>query len=295
MAVELRWIASSSASCWYATEQFLAGHALVSAPLAAALASPAEQFRRELAALGLEPAAVFRRLLPLSAGIENNRQLAAAVLTKLGGRTEPAPIKLVVALDEVERAVRGVLPEMVEKLELRVGPLLKQGKARGPGLLAGMGRLTEPGLLPSAAQVVLVYPALGGGGEAHLASNSICFEAVLANSEPALPEVLRLAWLLARLQQDLPAYSEALSPGAFDRVERLAMVAPTLAAGAEVELCIADEANLARALATWRVVAPENIEGYTASVWQWWQTYQESPPRWSVALQALDRLLAAGE
>ena len=53
-------------------------------------------------------------------------------------------------------------------------------------------------MLPQ-CDVLLIHPALGGAGEAHLAYNSVRIEAVLANPNADLPEVVRLAWLIAQV------------------------------------------------------------------------------------------------
>src|SRR5690606_23019649 len=98
----------------------------------------------------------------------------------------------------------------LEELELRSAPLREQWEARGGGLLATLARLTTAGLVPEMADVILVHPVLGGGGAAHWQYNSVQFEAVLANPLAELPEVLRLGWLLAQLNFDLPLYEDHL-------------------------------------------------------------------------------------
>ena len=113
-------------------------------------------------------------------------------------------------VDEAKREAEtlrksAVLAGKEESIKLR-----EQWEARGPGLLRAVGLRTEESLVADEAQVIVVQPALGGGGQAHLSANAVRIEAVLANPHAELPEVVRLAWLLAQLQLDLPAYSDRI-------------------------------------------------------------------------------------
>ena len=125
---------------------------------------------------------------------------------------------------------------MAEELELRTGPLRLQWEARGPGMLRTIGELTEPELIVPSADVILVYPALGGGGDAQLPNNTVRIEAVLANQVTELPETVRLGWMLAQLHLDVPMYGENVHIDRLPHVARFAMLVPALQAAEEVEL-----------------------------------------------------------
>jgi hypothetical protein len=196
--------------------------------------------------------------------------------------------KLAECLTVLEHTFEQAYPGALAELELRASPLREQWEARGGGLLAALGRVTEPALIVPAADVVLVQPVQGGGGTAHALYNTVCFEAVLANAQARLPEVLRLGWLLAQLHLDLPAYGEALPPGRIQAVGALALLPATLAAGQQVELTHDDPDTLALALRAW----PGHAD-VAQQLSTWWQTYQADRPAWSVALAALERMLAA--
>jgi hypothetical protein len=189
----------------------------------------------------------------------------------------------------VEAAARDALPQWTEELALRERPLREQWEARGPGLLLQIGNWTDEDLLVPECEVLLVHPALGGGGEAHLAYNSVRIEAVLANSVTELPEAVRLAWLIAQLQLDLPRYSESIHADRLPHVARFAMLPVTLAAAETVELARYTPENLQLAISAWQLRAPPEIDA-AALVSQWWQTYQETRPPWNIALTALDQL-----
>jgi hypothetical protein len=156
-------------------------------------------------------------------------------------------------------------------------------------LLIQFGRLTQCDLLVERADVLLVHPALGGGGAAHLAYNACRMEAVLANPHFQLPEVVRLAWLLAQLHNDLPLNQGNLSRDRVTTVGTLAAIPPVLMAAEEVELVRFDDATLRLALAAWHC----GDVAIAATLANWWSVYQQDRPPWPIALAALDRMLAS--
>ena len=129
-----------------------------------------------------------------------------------------------------------------------------QWEARGPGLAAELIRLVEPEIMAPQADVVLVQPVRGGFGSACLPYNSVVMEPLLTDSNPQLPEVLRLGWLLAQLQCDLGKFQGTLAGDRLARAVALAMVPAVLAAAEEVELGRCDEPTIKLALQTWSPV-----------------------------------------
>lgn len=292
--MQIRFSASVSASCFHAAAAIARGRPLVDARLAEALAAPVASLTAELAASGIDVEAFFSQAVPLAADFENNRELAEWVLNKLRGREnhELLAARLAGWFSQLEFSFLGAVPAVVDELELRSGPLREQWEARGPGLLAAIERLTERTLLAESAEVVLVYPALGGAAAGHLAYNKVTIEALLTNPHGELPEVVRLGWLLSTLNLDLSKYSEAIPSKRLTRVAPLAMLPVAIEAAVEVELTPGGAALLARAIVAWRL-ADSNAELLAETVQKWWQTYQDSRPAWSVALAALNRMLAA--
>jgi hypothetical protein len=174
---------------------------------------------------------------------------------------------------------------------MRGEPLRQQWEARGPGLWRYIGLRTEPALLVERADVLLVLPALGGGGAAHWQYNSVRIEAVLANPLHELPEVLRLAWLLSQLQLDLPMIAETVSPAKWQVVAPLVMIPVVLSAAEEVELARYDARTLALAVEQWTGVSPEVAAKQATALESWWQTYHTSRPRFPVAFAALAEMV----
>ncbi|HEV3137712.1 MAG TPA: hypothetical protein VGZ26_07400 [Pirellulales bacterium] len=290
MAIELRWLASTAASGLHAAAAMLQGATLVDPKLSLALAEPVRGMRGELDMLAAEPRLVFEHLIPLSAQFDSPMQLAEVTVTKLVGAQPPptAVANLARRLVALDAAFQGAFPRALQELELRAEPLCGQWEARGPGLIAGVARLTEADLIVDRADVILVLPALGGAGTAHWLYNSACIEAVLANPIVELPEVVRLGWLLAQLNLDLPTFQGDMPRERLARVGRLAMLPPVLAAAEEVELARNNVQTLTLALSAWR--APE-VE--PNQLMEWWETYRAARPSWTVALGALDRMVGS--
>jgi hypothetical protein len=140
--------------------------------------------------------------------------------------------------------------------------------------------------LPEFADVILVQPVTGGGGMAHATYNRVSFEALLANPAGELPEVVRLGWLLAQLQLDLPSIQGPLSRHRAVEVGALGLTPAILAAAHDVELTGPIEPLVPRALDLWRQDAR-----HAETLQAWWDTFAAERPPWSTALAALDAML----
>lgn len=293
MSMELRWLVSQSASALHVVDAIQRGLPIADATLADALHEPAQALLRDLQNASLPVHRVLRYLVGLAAGIHNDRELAHVALSKVLGRL-PADASQVTALAgrirDVEQALRRVHPNLVDELALRSGPLREQWEARGPGLLKAIARLTDERLIAPSADVVLIHPALGGGGAAHLFNNSVCLEAVLVNPEPQLPEVVRLAWFLSQLNNDLPIFGENVQADRLEYIAPLAMLPALLAAGEVVELTRCDLPTLTTTIRAWHIDVPPDIN-LAEVLLSWWETYLETRPRWELGLRALDQMI----
>jgi hypothetical protein len=294
MSISLRWIASFSASCLHAAEAIAHGKSLSDRRLIEALSIPAVALRDEISKSSLPAGRFWRQLLAVAHHFENNRELATTAIRKVvpwQPGYETLAGRLADRIAAVETAVQSAVPGVVDELANRSRPIREQWEARGPGLLQGVARLTDERVLVESAEVVLVLPALGGGGAAHLSNNSVRFEAVLTNNVPQLPEVARLAWLLAQLQCDLPNFSDAIPADQLPLVGQLALLPPILQAAQDVELTKFTPETTALAITAWQVELSVNIQSVCESLLVWWQTYQETRPDWKTALAALQRMI----
>jgi hypothetical protein len=301
--MRVTWRVSQSASCFHAAVVANQGHALTDSQLAEAIRGPCERLCDEIKLARLSPDEVFPEMYALAAaGIESDRLLVERALSRRSGTTrssEPFIQRLTGRVRDLEVAYRNLHasrqgPPLVEELEIRSGPLREQWQAYGPGLLHQIGQMTEPDLIAESAEIVLVQPAVGGHGVAHLGNNRVTFEAVLTNPVPELPEVVRLAWLLAQLQLDLPRFGERIARDRLPVVAMHALLPPTLAAVREMEIALLGDDSIRKALDAWHVGDSGSRESRAQALGDWWQAYESNPPAWPVAIAALDTLLPAG-
>ena len=287
MTIALTWLAHAPTSHDHAAATLALRGTLADPALAAALSPHTATLLAALDAAPLPREAFFEQLVPMSLHSDTPRLLVEATLRKLTSnrlptdRVEP----IISALTQLRAAAQRAQPRLLDDLALRCGPLREQWEARGPGLLMLVGRQTEPELIVESATILLVHPVRGGGGEAHMAHNSVRFEALLANRRADLPEIVQLAWLLAQLNQDLPRFREALPSALPAHVFRLALVPPVLEAAAELELVPTLERALPAALEHWGLA--DDAPTQAALLADWWRTYRATRPAWSVALAAL--------
>lgn len=296
MPTQLRWLVSESASCLHAAALIAGGKRLADPRAAPALAEPCRELVATFHRFDLSLDRFLQHAVPLSAGVENDRQLAEVALRKTFGQQAADETRITAvaeAIRRLETPYRHELPGLVDELELRTRPLRDQWDARAPGMLHQLAQLTDQVLIVPTAEAILVQPAAGGGGAAHLAYNSIRIEAVLANPHDHLPEVVRLAWLVSQLNLDLPMLSENIHRDRLPMIAAIAMLRPVLTAAERVELVPDAEAAVESAIRAWEIDVRFTGEAQTLAdiAAAWWATYQSTRPPLRVALEALDRMV----
>ncbi|MEM9351558.1 MAG: hypothetical protein AAGA92_00955 [Planctomycetota bacterium] len=290
----LTWKTSTSASCSHAARVIGDGLEIVDTQLAAELLPQAEGLLRATVEYGDNAEALLRALGSLSAQFENNRELARAALVRVFGQSETTDARvstLAAAVASLESTMMRQRPKLAEELVARTRPLREQWEARGPGLLKAMHRLAGAQLTPDSAEVVLVAPLAGGHGYAYPITNRVVFEGLLTDARPDLAETLRLGWLLAQLNADLPAVAEAVGPLRAARASALATVPVALAASEDLGLAAGGVEMLPAALEAWHCV-PGDPAPTAEALHNWWNTYRDSVTGWPVAVAALDQMLA---
>lgn len=293
MLEELRWKTSLSATALHAALCRAQGIPAADAALGSMLASAADALAGEIDAAQWPRIALLEQLTGLASELDNNRELVtrAAAKLHLPPRDPGLLVRIAGGIADLEATLLRQQPNLAEELAVRCGPLREQWEARGPGMLREIAQSTEAEVIPQAAEIILVSPYAGGYGLAHARQNRVTMEGVLFHPTPALPEPVRLAWLIAQLNSDLPRYGDLLPTGRASYVFAAAMAAPTLAAAQEVELATCDATTLATAYDAWGIAgdlpgdAPERV-------WNWWNAWLDQSATWPVAVAALGRLLA---
>jgi hypothetical protein len=295
MLTELRWIASLPSSALHAALAIFEGRKLVDGNLQVAIEAPARKLVVAVDNCGVKPERLLPHLVALSAGITVPLQSVEVAMMKVTDRETArahAP-RLLEVTRQVIAAFKTAVPDVLEQLELRGGPIRQQWEARGPGLLNQLAQKTDAELIPMQVEVVLVHPALGGGSRSFLPYNSVLLEAVVADPIANLPEPVRLGWSIGQLNCDLPKHQSDLTHDELSRAAALAMIPAVLAAAEEVELAHCDVARIQLALDNW--VWPRHGDPIQLAdqLGAWWDTYAASRPDWTVALGAL-RAMTAG-
>ena len=291
--MKLEWVTNHLASCCHAAEGIARGLPMADSRLGEPFADAAIDLRQQVLSLKLPYDPFFSNLLAYSHQTDDRVSLVRTTLRKTVGSeatSEEAVATLAEGLRAVERAGQRALPQMLDDLAHRMRPLQEQWEARGPGLLHAVARLTDERLLADRAVVVAVHPAFGGGGSASLVTNTVRIEALLTNVVDGLPEVIRLGWLLAQLNHELPLFGERVHGSRLPLIAQLAMLPVILQASETVELSQLTPFTIAEALPAWHieVAADKDI---AATLLAWWNTYLDTRPTWGIALAALDQMI----
>ncbi|MEM9644129.1 MAG: hypothetical protein AAF989_03965 [Planctomycetota bacterium] len=227
-------------------------------------------------------------------GIDTDqRSLCVSALTS--GRIsefqiEQTAITVSRAIRDCQQAFTSRFPKLVDQLELRGKPLRQSWDTYGPGLLRSASRIIWGGDPPSdwwpaSCDGYLVQPMRGGDGEA-IGTTGFWIEAMLTDADPALPEVLRVAYLLTRVAidrhvRDRSGDTMSLLPW------REAAVVVVLKAAADLDLVPAIDLPIENAVARWLRGDVWVADVLRAWADQWQQTGAAMP----VALKALDRMM----
>lgn len=285
----LRWVASLMSTAVYAAEILARGLPLREAALSPELVDASRDLRGWVAAVAAPHAAVWTHVAGLSATLEDPYALGAEVCTLLEPPVDAkAAAQLGETLARLKQATRAAFPDLVPELAVRARPLREQWESRGPGLLRVVEGLIGAGARPAKAEVLLVEPLLGGGGQAVLPYQRCLFEAVLTNRHPLLAEPVRLGWLLAQLAG--AQQPTAIAPGRYPLVLQLALIPPVLQAAEEVEWTQYSPETIRLALAEWHVPTLPNRPAHEWLI-HWWEAVRNERLTWAAALRRMDEWL----
>ncbi|MFO1063556.1 MAG: hypothetical protein U0892_06790 [Pirellulales bacterium] len=293
--MDLRWIPSTELSGLHAAVTARQSLPFTNESLRAAIEEPSNRLFAAARMANLDDEQFVRHLQSQSLHYPGSQELAARVLKRANpARATPDNISLLgAAIAECRSVFNHSFPRLAEELNLRIGPLQSMWEARGPGLLAMIGNLTEPDMIAESASVILVQPVVGGFGAAHLDTNCVHIEALLTDPLPQLPEILRLAWLLAQLQLDRPIYGEQVHGWKLPAVAARALLPITLAAAEELQVSSNTAPNIEAALMQWLKLSSDDAAHEQNVIFAWWETQRDANYDWATALAALSAMLAA--
>jgi hypothetical protein len=287
----LQWTFNSRPTAIHAAAGLDAGFTPVDTDLVGAIAQPLVGAVDRLRGLDVDRPTFWQQLIVAAASTDSMAQIVTTAVGRALGpvRAPMVHIELTDLISAITNRASAYLVNPPE-LELRSQPLQLQWQTYGPGLLRLIAGRTDQKLMVDQARLIVVQAVFGGGGSAHLHANAAHIEAMMVNPDESLPEVLRLAWMISQLHNDLPMFSESINRRQLPTVSGLAMLPATLEAAAELGLAIFNRGQLERAIAAWltfagdRALAAEIVD-------TWWHTARGGGYAWDTALQALDRML----
>ncbi len=292
----IRWVADPELSAAHSAYVVATGAPCTDLKTEQLLVGPVTDINNRLLSSSIDVAVFWKHYLAgLLSGCEINAACAAALMS--GGCSELQVEQIGKAisnqLSDARRAYTGRFPKLAEQLELRARPLREKWDAIGPGLLREVERQVWDNSPPSGwwAQRLtgqLVQPMRGGDGGYAADDGKFWIEAMLTDVDPAVPEVLRVAWLITRIAIESHTGKK---PGeqSLATAWSLVSVPLVLTAAANLDLAPPDRLPIKRAMELWNR-SDANIAETLAN---WWVNYKQSPTPLPVALKQLDQLLEA--
>ena len=194
-------------------------------------------------------------------------------------------------LSDAKSLFDGRFPKLVDQLELRGRPLRERWDTLGAGCLREVERLIwqnspPQDWWPSRINGYLVQPVRGGDGGWDGPGERFWMEAMLTDADPAIPEVVRVAWLISSVAIENHSRSRS-SESELIAAWKLASVPIVLSAATALELVASDPLPIAKAISMWHVAPPSAAE----VVSNWWDEWQSSETALPVALRNLSKQL----
>ena len=286
----LQWTFNSRPTAIHAAAGLDAGLAPVDTDLVGAIAQPLVGAVDRLRGLDVDRPTFWQQLIVAAASTDSMAQIVTTAVGRALGpvRAPMVHIELTDLISAITNRASAYLVNPPE-LELRSQPLQLQWQTYGPGLLRLIAGRTDQKLMVDQARLIVVQAVFGGGGSAHLHANAAHIEAMMVNPDESLPEVLRLAWMISQLNNDLPMFSESINRRQLPTVAVWPCCPPRWKPQPSWVWHLQSR-SLERAIAAWltfagdRALAAEIVD-------TWWHTARGGGYAWDTALQALDRML----
>ncbi len=296
--INLEWMTQIRPTVFHAAAGMSAGRSPLQAEWHEAMGNHCRQVANLLLANSVPLRPFWSHLIVLSAPHDALSQIVSTVIRKLRGVRGVHDPQIDAVAHEVSAIVQQATTHLISSTELqtRSQPLRQQWEAYGPGLMRLIADRTAEDLMVERCRVLLVQPIFGGAGAAHLDYNAVHLEAMLVNADDRLPECLRLAWLVAQLNHDLPKYCERLHRDRLPAVGGLAMLPVTLTAAEQLGLARLDRTTLLMAIDRW-LPLPFHAESWpdhaqlADTIERWWNVCSSGDHTWPAALAALDQML----
>ncbi|NNE00515.1 MAG: hypothetical protein HKN47_24635 [Pirellulaceae bacterium] len=296
--VSIRWSSDAALSAVHAAHVVATGGFCTDQKTEQALVESVTDINNRLLSASLDIGTFWLRLLSETAfDPTNTRTCEIALLDSGCSKLQLEQTASVISnrLSDSRLAFQRRFPKLTEQLALRGRPIRDLWDTVGPGLLSNIAKQIWVGSPPNdwwppRVDAVLVQPMRGGDGGFDSAAHKFWIEAVLTDSDPDVPEVLRVAWLVTQLAvetQTLERSSERTSERSGTLPWSIGSVPLVLSAGKYLDLVKGPELPIQAALQHWRL----GDANTAAVVTRWWQAWQKDPTPMPVGLKHLDKLL----
>ena len=293
--VSVRWSESPNLSAIHAAYVVAAGNVCTDGKTQNALVGSATDVNNRLLSAGVDVAAFWESLFAQSLIIDDDKRSINIALVSAGcGEMQLEQIASGISnsLAECRLAYRTRFPKLAEQLKLRIQPLRDQWDSFGDDLLLEVasqiwGDRSPADWWPSRPELIAVQPCCGGDGGFDADASTVWIEATLTDVDPAVPELLRMVWLMTRIATKLHT-REKSSTGGSRLPWALGSIPIVLKAGQALELLPQGNLPIQQACRLWRA----GDQSLATILERWWREYQESDSALPVALKALDQMLA---
>ncbi|QDT09249.1 hypothetical protein [Planctomycetes bacterium K23_9] len=292
--VSIRWQTDSPLSAIHAAHAVATGAVCNDRKTEQALAGPISDINNRLLSASLDISMFWQRLLSETLYQSPPEQACLIALTASGCselQVEQIARVIVNRLGESRMAFQGRFPKLSDQLQLRGRPMRDQWETYGTGLLAAIAKLIwidspPTDWWPRRVDALLVQPMRGGAGGYDAETSRIWIEAVLTDVDPAVPEVLRLAYLITQLAIDTHTL-ERTTDGITSLPWSIATISITLAAAADLGLINSSQNATETAMRLWGV----GQIGAAKVVDEWWRNQVAHPVAMPMALKQLGKQL----
>ena len=274
----IRWTPSSKLSEIHVAQTVAMGRQLTDRKTEQALVAPATQINQRLLSASLDVGEFWQRLFDETAFDSDNPRACEIALVAAGCselQVEQTAKAISSRLGECRIAFHRRFPKLAEQLTLRSQPLRERWATVGPGMLNGITKQVWGGPAPrdwwpTRIEGLMVQPIRGGAGGYDIDTAQFWMEAMLTDVDPAVPEVLRVAWLVTRLATE--SHTRGTAAGETSLPWGIGSVPLVLSAAAELDLLQTSSLPIARAVEIWHL--GDAVVGQIAQ--QWWNQWQAS-------------------
>lgn len=291
MTPRLRWFARPMASCLHAVAAIQSNRAISDTDWHRVLAEPSRVWLTRLLPIGIPIDAFLAEAVAATIEASSPAEIVPRAMAAVSDPRLPMQFdaqrtaSIIDGLHSVFDSMMRAFPNLEREVLLRIGPLRDHWEARGPGLLRVLQQTTHGRPLDDFTSVLIVHPLHDGDVQPLDHHRGLLVEGLLANPEPRLPEIVRLAWGFSRLSGSLAdKANHGLNPQRRALVASFGLLPAALEAAEQVEISQAGPDMVALALRAWHlspVIDPVEL-------WNWWQSHRESGQTWEAALEQLD-------